>query len=465
MHRFVVEDFPHWRRLARAALHAEFSPDSVLWNAKDASDDLFATQDILDAGNAPSTHHVPRDFLSLAERVACFRDPQRWALLYRALWRLTHGEPHLLKLHTDDLVHRLEAMEKAVRRDAHKTKAFVRFRITHDEDGEENFIAFHRPDHPVLPLVAGFFSRRFTSMRWTILTPDATLHHERDGTLTWLPGAPEGAPEDSMEDLWRTYYRAIFNPARIKVKAMMREMPKHHWQTLPETRIIPTLLAEADNHVQAMRAHTEGLATSAAFYLPEKRDIHSLCGALQSCQGCPLYQDATQAVPGTGPTNARILIVGEQPGDQEDRAGEPFVGPAGNVLNEALEEAGLDRMELFLTNAVKHFKFDRQPSGLRRHSTPDIHEITACKPWLSAEIDALQPDVTLALGKTAARSLLGWGANIPSQPGQIQNGPNNIPTYISYHPAAILRGKMVSEAWRARLIKDLVAAKLKAWKK
>ncbi len=463
MHRVAVEDFTHWRRIARAALHAGLAPEGLLWTSAGDADDLLSQGTIFDAADTPATQGVPREFLGLAERVACHREPQRWNQLYRALWRLTHGEPHLLKLHTDRLMHKLYDMEKAVRRDAHKTKAFVRFRTTQDEDGTEHFVAFHRPDHCVLPLVAGFFQRRFTHMRWTIVTPDATVHHEENGKLSWLPGAPEGAPEDDMEEMWRTYYRAIFNPARIKVRAMMREMPKHHWVNLPETRIIPSLLAEAEARVAQMQAHTEGLATSAAMFLPEKRDLASLCGALPGCRGCPLYAAATQAVPGTGPANAPLMIVGEQPGDQEDRAGEPFVGPAGQVLNRALDMAQIPRREAFLTNAVKHFKFTLRPTGFREHGTPDIHEITACKPWLQAEIEAIKPRAILALGKTAARSLLGWGANIPNRPGEWQTGPHGIPTLITYHPAAILRARESGEAWQKRLEADLEIAKKKAF--
>ena len=213
---------------------------------------------------------MPADFLELANRVACHRDAEKWSLLYHALWRLTRGEPHLLKLASDPLTHRLRRMDGEVRRDAHKTKAFVRFRLL-QEDGTDHYIAWHRPDHFVLPLVAGFFQRRFAVMRWSIITPDQSLAWD-GAQLHFGPGLPASAVphEDSFEDVWRTYYRATFNPARIKINMMKREMPVRHWATLPETRIIPDLLAEAEARVETMIAQSEGDRETAAAYFPRQ---------------------------------------------------------------------------------------------------------------------------------------------------------------------------------------------------
>src|SRR5690606_32337568 len=158
----------------------------------------------------------------LAPRVACHRSPARFDVLYRVLWRLTHGEAHLLADATDDDAACLHAMEKSVRRDAHKLKAFVRFRRVEGPDGE-HYIAWHQPDHRVLGLTALFFTRRFTDMNWTIFTPDESATW--DGTkLRMGPGVPQSAApaSDELDDLWRTYYANIFNPARVKYRAMVR---------------------------------------------------------------------------------------------------------------------------------------------------------------------------------------------------------------------------------------------------
>jgi DNA polymerase len=177
---------------------------------------------------------------------------------------------------------------------------------------------------------------------------------------------------------------------------------------------------------------------SAADFLPEKRSISSLRKAAQECRGCTLYQHATQTVFGAGAARARILLIGEQPGDQEDLQGRPFVGPAGKLLSEALEAAGIDRDEAYLTNAVKHFKWT--PRGKRRlHAKPTSREIAACRPWLEAEIEAIGPQVIVCLGATAAQSLLGPSFRITRQRGQILASDWAPSLIATYHPSAILR--------------------------
>jgi DNA polymerase len=243
---------------------------------------------------------------------------------------------------------------------------------------------------------------------------------------------------DELESLWKTYYANIFNPARIKLGAMKKEMPKKHWPTLPETELIPQLLRQAPTRVQTMLAAAPK-KESAANYLPQTIELPVLREAVQSCRGCELHCHATQAVFGEGPEHAEVMMIGEQPGDQEDLAGRPFVGPAGQVLDQALMQAGLNRSELYITNAVKHFKFEAR--GKRRiHSKPNAREMQACRPWLESEIHAVKPRIVVALGATAAQSLLGLGFRLTRERGIWRTDTPWAPLFIAtYHPSALLR--------------------------
>ena len=439
------EDFDAWRKTAREQLQQGVPPQEAIWSAKgDRNDGLFSSL-LTQARPTDGTIFIPKEFLKLAKNVACHRDPERWALLYSTLWRLAQGEKHLLLLATDNLVRRLRLMEKAVRRDAHKAKAFVRFKQTKEAESE-HYIAWHESDHDILPLVAPFFQRRFSVMRWTIMTPFRSVNW--DGTeLLFGPGVPESqalATNDAMEDMWRTYYRATFNPARIKLKMMRQEMPERYWKTMPETAIIADLLAEAPARVAAMIATQEGLAASAADFLPTEQSIPALRAAAAGCQGCPLYRNATCTVFGAGPEQAQLMIVGEQPGEEEDKAGLPFVGPAGRVFDRALGEIGFDRAQIYVTNAVKHFKFE-QRGKKRIHSSPNVREITACRPWLNAEIATVRPKVIVTLGATAGRSLFGPGFTLKAMHGRWHDGPESTKIRPSWHPAAVLRANGVQQ--------------------
>jgi probable DNA metabolism protein len=444
--------FDDWRATARAYLTADVPPADVHFGGG-----LFGAA--TPPAGGPRAHTVSKAFLDLAEAVACHRDPGRWDLLYRGLWRLTHGEPHLLDLASDDDVARLMTMEKAVRRDAHKLKAFVRFRRVEAADGE-HFIAWHRPDHRTVRRTAPFFARRFPEMRWSILTPDESVSWDLD-ELQFGPGVPasEAPGADRLESLWKTYYGATFNPARIKLKAMKKELPVRHWPTLPEAALIPQLLAEAPKRVERMVARSEGFAGTARDYIPPGADLAGLREAAKGCRACGLCEAATRTVFGEGPADARIVLVGEQPGDQEDLAGRPFVGPAGDVLNEALAEAGLDRGELYLTNAVKHFKFEgRGPRRLHKKAT--TRETIVCRPWLVAELEALQPEVVVCLRATAAQSVIGRDFQVTERRGEIVRTDLCERTVATYHPAAILRMPDAdrSAAMRAALVTDLRTA-------
>ena len=223
---------------------------------------------------AGAAGRVPKAFLPLAEAVACHRDGERWALLYRVLWRLTHGERALLEVATDPDVHRLLRMEKAVRRSAHKMKAFVRFRRVEHEAGE-HYVAWFEPEHDVLVRTAPFFTDRFASMRWSILTPDGCAHWD-GASLAITPGVPRSAAPDAdaLEAAWRTYYASTFNPARLRTNAMRAEMPVRYWKNLPEAELIASLVRDAPTRVREMierEAGSRERAPKTAFRSPAER--------------------------------------------------------------------------------------------------------------------------------------------------------------------------------------------------
>jgi DNA polymerase len=197
-------------------------------------------------------------------------------------------------------------------------------------------------------------------------------------------------------------------------------------------------------------------ATSAAEFVPGSRSLRALREAAADCRGCPLWEDATQTVFGKGPRKAKLMLVGEQPGDREDIEGEPFVGPAGRVLEEALAAAGIERGDVYLTNAVKHFKW--RPQGKRRlHQTPRVGEVNACRPWLEAELEAVRPVGLLALGATAGRALFGPKVRVGKDRGRLLESPPARFAALTLHPSAILRLRDHDEREEAQatLVEDL----------
>jgi uracil-DNA glycosylase family protein len=202
--------------------------------------------------------------------------------------------------------------------------------------------------------------------------------------------------------------------------------------------------------------------TSAAKWVPETRDLRTLQDAARACQGCELYKRATQVVFGEGPRDAKLVMIGEQPGDEEDRKGHPFVGPAGRVLDKAIREAGLEREKIYVTNAVKHFKFEQR--GKRRiHRKPSAAEVRACRPWLQAELALIEPEITVCLGVTAVQSLLGPGFRLTEQRGIFFPHPWAKQVVATVHPSAILRASERYEEEYQRFLHDmrLIANKAK----
>jgi uracil-DNA glycosylase len=407
---------------------------------------------------------MPATALQLLRALSFFRDPGRWELMYRLARRLVHENPRLLEDAADPDVRHAQRMASAVRRECHKMHAFVRFREQRQDPGEEpHYFAWIEPEHEVLRPAVPFFMKRFPNMRWTIATPDIAAVWDR--VQIQFIEAPQSRPQcsDDTEDLWRTYYRSICNVARINPQVMQKEMPRRYWRNLPEAQEISGLVRHGTELFAQRHSETEEPPVPKAIR-EALRKTPGPSESLQECRRCDLWQRATQAVAGEGPASAGIMLVGEQPGDLEDLRGRPFVGPAGELLDGMLVEAGLERAAIYVTNAVKHFSWE--PRGKRRiHKRPTVSQMTACNVWLQEEISRVKPRVIVALGATAVRAVTGAQGSIEALRGKPVPHPGGSMVLVTYHPSAILRAPEEQAGnFRAKLQEDLRQARLLATK-
>jgi DNA polymerase len=442
------DDFDGWRAQCRGLLRLGAKPADVVWQVGAQRTDLFANPD---SNIAAAPINVPKGFAELSRSVICHNDPARFGLLFQLLIDLKAGRRHMGD-RADPLLRKLDIMAKTVRRDIHKMRAFVRFRRI-EEGGDEHFIAWFEPEHHIVRANASFFVRRFAGMRWSILTPALSIHWDKNILLEGPAACKEDAPsQDAIEAQWKTYYGSTFNPARLKVKAMLKEMPKKYWHNMPETALVSELIQSARNRELAM--------IEKEIAAPVAETLATLQAEAARCRRCPLFGPATQIVFGEGPERARLMFVGEQPGDQEDVQGRPFVGPAGQIFDAALAQAGLDRTQAYVTNAVKHFKF--KPEGKRRiHERPNIGEVNHCRWWLKREIEMVQPDLIIALGATAARSLTGRNVAITASRGSLLESAEGVPVLVTIHPSYLLRlpdAEMAAQE-RRNFVADLMQAR------
>jgi DNA polymerase len=238
---------------------------------------------------------------------------------------------------------------------------------------------------------------------------------------------------------------------------MQAEMPKKYWRNLPEATLIPSLLRDAPARVETMMKKSGAKKSSDSWHpapVPATSSLTELREAALACTACPLYKNATQTVFGEGPKRARLMFLGEQPGDQEDLSGKPFVGPAGQLLERALTEAGLDRNEVYVTNTVKHFKWE--PRGKRRiHQKPSSRDIAACRPWFEAELRLVRPDVLVCLGSTAAQAIFGPSFRVTRERGKVLPADLTARVVATVHPSSLLR--QPDEEERARAYRLFVA--------
>ena len=465
-------DFEEWRDYARTLCQSGIEPQNIQWTCNDAHMEFLTCADSF-SSDVSQDVFVPRDFLDFAQLVICHSDPNRFTLLYRILWRL-QTERALLKIASDQDIFKLNAFAKSVRRDCHKMKAFVRFNLISATE-KQTYVAWFEPEHFTVERTAPFFVRRFSAMHFAIVTPYRTASWDCK-SLTFSDGAskPTFNVSDNNEELWQTYYKNIFNPARLKIKAMQAEMPKKYWINLPEARVIPDLIKKASSHVATM---TDAPATAPSQKSqkwkvePQERsapvsDISSLEEARQNsahCKRCDLYCHATQTVFGAGNPEADILFVGEQPGDKEDLAGLPFVGPAGQLFDICLAEAGIDRKAVYITNAVKHFKYE--PKGkLRLHRSPNKSEVDACRFWVNLERAFIKPKLIVTLGATAALSITGKPQKFLTTRGHFYKLEDETPLMMTIHPSFLLRLREGKAEQQKLFIEDLAKARLFAAK-
>jgi probable DNA metabolism protein len=428
-------DFEGWRKAARTLAVNNVPPFNVTWTVQSNAPELFEPS-FAPPLEAHGTFNVSAKFVELAQSAILHRDPERFAILYRLLWRLrSHHE--LLSVATDPDVALVAAMAKAVHRDQHRMKAFVRFREIGREQ-KSHFIAWFEPEHHIVESTSPFFARRFADMPWSILTPDICAHWDGHA-VSFTPGVSkaEAPSEDRLEETWLRYYASIFNPTR----PMQAEVPKKYWRNLPNASMIKPLIANAATEPHTSQQRPEApmkrkpAASADAF---EVLDIEALREEAAACRACHLWKDATQTVFGEGPQNAQVMMVGEQPGDKEDLAGKPFVGPAGQMLDRALEEAGIDRKKVYITNAVKHFKFVAR-GKIRLHQKPNTPEIKACRQWYERELASIKPDLVVAMGATAAQSVFGKITPINKNRGRLIDLDEGIKALVTVHPSYLLR--------------------------
>jgi DNA polymerase len=446
-------DLDGFRRAVRHLVARHLPPQFVIWASGDATEFFDTAAD----HDAPPVA-LPRAVAALVEEVICHRDPERFALLYTLIWRVLQGERALLDLPSDPLVHRLERLRKSVRRDIHKMHSFLRFRQLEDPDGGERYVAWFEPDHFIIEAAASFFVERFRSLVWSILTPVGSLHWDRETLTVGPPGRRDAAASaDTFAAAWRAYYESTFNPARVNPTLMRRHMAKKYWRNLPETQAVPGLVRSAPARVQAMIEKDAAMPTKrnpakavAAMAEQEPPNLAALNRIIAASE--PQTPGADHAVLGEGPAGAAIAFVGEQPGDQEDREGRPFIGPAGQLLNRALHDVGIERAEVYVTNAVKHFKFEAR--GKRRlHKTPTAGEVKRYRWWLLKELSFVRPHLVVALGSTAALALAGKPVSVMHARGAMQFG--DFPGYVTVHPSYLLR--VPDEAAKEQAYADFLA--------
>ncbi|KND61975.1 Uracil-DNA glycosylase, putative family 6 [Candidatus Burkholderia verschuerenii] len=463
----IDDDFDAWHNAARDALAHGWTPESIEWRVERhdaAALSLFDAQ--TDAETAPpkpaeaSPVRISKELASQLKDASHFRDPNRWGFLYRVLWRWAQGDRSSASPADEDGA-RLNKMAKSVRRVQHDMIAYVRFRQRDASLGPPEYVAWYEPDHDVLAWGAEHFAARMGRSTWLITTPDgaamfdvAHLHLERRRNFA---ADHQCDTPDAAEALWMTYYRSIFNPARLNESALEQHMPVRFWKGLPEGALIPSLVSQARGGVRRVgqAQHVGALGGKAvqvdALDAQPARDAPT---SLDDCRRCDLWRHATQAVAGEGPSDARIMLLGEQPGDQEDLKGEPFVGPAGQLLDDAMRRAGVPREQVYLTNAVKHFKWE--PRGKRRlHKTPGQQEVEACAYWLERELHDIGARVIVTLGATALAALLGHRATLQAHLGRVTPYGDKV-IVATYHPSYALRQN--DDAAREKNVAAIVAA-------
>jgi len=465
MKRIPIEpSFAAWRRAARALLRQGVEPSQIEWvesgnkAAAHSGDDGngSATGQVVQSSAASAAERVssataadvpnaepacttagsvgtgasaapaiPRELLSWLKTAACVRAPDRWSLLYRVLWRWTRGERTVLDLNDPDG----SLLDQRIRTIEHETEDLLTLTLFRRRDpsmGPPEFVGWYEPHHDLLERAAVRFAARMGDSTWMLATPHGAVFwngmllridqpgaEEYEQTTQALPAsAMTGEAVTSMptEALWLAYYASAFNGAPLPV-------PLRYWRMPPAGPPLPARLARERSRLGAQSAAVTVPPTPPVEYSAMTPPLIEPTGPLATCRRCALWRNAKQAVTGAGPAHAAIMVVGEQPGEYENQHGEPFTGPAGQLLDAVLARAGLKRETLYLTYTVKHYKWETLDQQ-RIHRTPVRREVEACQYWLEKELARIAPRVVVTLGATALKALTGAHVNLSEYLGQ-----------------------------------------------
>lgn len=412
MQEVVLEsetDWEGWRRATRALVLADAAPETLRWKVGGQRHAL---------PEATGSFNVSRNLVALAGLAIQAREPHRFALLYRLVWHANAGglpdnDPDLAQAHS---------LAFAVRAEAHRMRTHLRYMRVQDSEGER-FLGWYQPAHFVLEANAQLIARRFSDRRFSIVTPDGSAHWDREA-LRFGAGLRQVEDDATLAAWWDAHHTALLDDTSVGTSIPEAEALDEAPRPLDQPPIGPVVL-----RLQADPAVLEASHEA------------------EHCRRCELYKPATQTVFGEGPAGASVMFIGEQPGDQEDVIGRPFVGPAGQMLDQAMAEAGIDRRTIYITNAVKHFKFT--PRGKRRiHQSPDAAEIHTCRFWLDVERVQVAPKLLVLMGGSGARAVLGRAVTVTRERGrpfQLEDGQT---AFITVHPSYLLR--IPDEAGKAR---------------
>ena len=405
MYRVVLQhqaDWEGWRDAARALALAGVAAEEILWTVGEGT----ATS----LPEVTGRFGVPRALVEMARTAIAARDPERFGLLYRLILNAREGEA----IADDPDFARARHLALATRRETHRMQCLVRFRPVAAPGGLCH-VGWFEPAHYVLDTVARAYAADYPHLLFSILTPGGSAHWAGAAMCRGAGLAAADVPDDAgLEAAWHARFGDLFADAQAP---------------------------PAPNAPRASSLRPPDRPALGPVRLPPGRDaarLARMAAEATGCQRCALWQPATQTVFGEGPLDAPIMFIGEQPGDQEDIIGRPFVGPAGVLLDQALEEAGIDRRQNYVANAVKHFKFSSR--GPRRvHQTPEAPEIETCRDWLAMERAEVRPALIVLMGATAARAVLGHPVTIGRERGAPFDLPDGTPGFITVHPSFLLR--------------------------
>lgn len=405
MYRVVLQhqaDWEGWRDAARALALAGVASEEIFWTVGEGAATTLP--------ELTGRFGVPRILVEIAQAAIAARDPERFGLLYRLILNAREGED----IADDPDFARARHLAFAVRRETHRMQSLVRFRPVAAQGGIRH-VGWFEPAHYVLESVARAYAADYPDLPFSILTPLGSAHWSGLALSRGAGVAVSDVTDDAtLESAWHARFSDLFADAQV---------------------------SPASNIPRASTLRPPDRPALGPVRLPPGRDTARLARMAEEavgCQRCVLWQPATQTVFGEGPADAPIMFIGEQPGDQEDIIGRPFVGPAGILLDQALEEAGIDRRQHYIANAVKHFKFTRR--GHRRlHQTPEAPETETCRFWLEMERAEVRPALIVLMGATAARGVLGRPVTIGRERGAPFDLPDGAPGFITVHPSFLLR--------------------------